>query len=157
MDNGVKALASALGASVKESEQSIDVNDILPFEYTNEQMYQMLVSLEPLLERRDIVGYAAARNTRVLQAEAMEYLKRRDELIEKYGEPELSDNGTPTGRTQLQIGSNAYKRFMDDLALYSNIKHRPLLFKIPYEEAIGKMSGTEILACEWMLVDGGDA
>lgn len=157
MDNGVKALASALGASVKESEQSIDVNDILPSEYTNEQMYQMLLSLEPLLERRDIVGYAAARNTRVLQAEAMEYLKRRDELIEKYGEPEFADNGTPTGRTQLQIGSDAYMRFADDLALYSNIKHRPLLFKIPYEEAIGKMSGTEILACEWMLVDGGDA
>lgn len=157
MDNGVKALASALGASVKESEQSIDVNDILPSEYTNEQMHQMLLSLEPLLERRDIVGYAAARNTRVLQAEAMEYLKRRDELIEKYGEPEFADNGTPTGRQQLQIGSDAYKRFMDDLALYSNIKHRPLLFKIPYEEAIGKMSGTEILACEWMLVDGGDA
>lgn len=157
MDNGVKALASALGASVKESEQSIDVNDILPSEYTNEQMHQMLLSLEPLLERRDIVGYAAARNTRVLQAEAMEYLKRRDELIEKYGEPEFADNGTPTGRTQLQIDSDAYKRFADDLALYSNIKHRPLLFKIPYEEAIGKMSGTEILACEWMLVDGGDA
>ena len=117
----------------------------------------MLLSLEPLLERRDIVGYAAARNTRVLQAEAMEYLKRRDELIEKYGEPEFADNGTPTGRTQLHIGSDAYKRFADDLALYSNIKHRPLLFKIPYEEAIGKMSGTEILACEWMLVDGGDA
>lgn len=157
MDNGVKALASALGASVKESEQSIDVNDILPSEYTNEQMHQMLLSLEPLLERRDIVGYVAARNTRVLQAEAMEYLKRRDELIEKYGEPEFADNGTPTGRTQLQIGSDTYKRFADDLALYSNIKHRPLLFKIPYEEAIGKMSGTEILACEWMLVDGGDA
>ena len=63
----------------------------------------------------------------------------------------------PTGRQQLQIGSDAYKSFMDDLALYSNIKHRPLLFKIPYDEAIGKMSGTEILACEWMLVDGGDA
>lgn len=157
MDSGVNAFASSLGASITETEQSIDVKDILPNEYTNEQMHQMLLSLEPLLERRDIVGYAAARNVRVLQSEAMEYLKRRDELIEKYGKPEFSENGMPTGRQQLQIGSDAYKSFMDDLALYSNIKHRPLLFKIPYDEAIGKMSGTEILACEWMLVDGGDA
>lgn len=154
MDKGINSLANAIGASVSEQEQSIEIKNIVPDEYTNAQMEQMLMSLEPLLERRDIVGYAAARNTRVLRSEALEYLKRRDELIAQYGEPELGDDGLPTGRTQLRIGSEEHKAFCREIEMYANIKHRPNLFKIAYAEAIGKMTGNEILACEWMLTDG---
>lgn len=154
MDKGINSLANAIGASVSEQEQSIEIKNIVPDEYTNAQMEQMLMSLEPLLERRDIVGYAAARNTRVLRSEALEYLKRRDELIAQYGEPELGDDGLPTGRTQLRIGSDAHKAFCREIEMYANIKHRPNLFKIAYADAIGKMTGNEILACEWMLIDG---
>lgn len=154
MDKGIESLATALGASVTESKQSIEVENVIPDEYTNAQMEQMLIALEPLLERRDIVGYASARNTRVLRAEALEYLKRRDELIAQYGEPELGDDGLPTGRTQLRIGSDEHKAFCREIEMYANIKHRPNLFKIAYADAIGKMTGNEILACEWMLVDG---
>ena len=154
MDKGIESLANALGATVTETEQSIEIKNIAPDEYTNAQMEQMLLSLEPLLDRRDIVGYAAARNTRVLRSEALEYLKRRDELIAQYGEPELGDEGVPTGRTQLRIGSEEHKAFCREIEMYANIKHRPNLFKIAYAEAIGKMTGNEILACEWMLTDG---
>lgn len=138
----------------EESQGSITFEVPIPEERTNAEMEQMLMALEPLLERRDIVGYAAARNTRVLRSEAMEYLNRRDELISKHGEPELNEDGMPTGRTQLRIGSEGYRSFCREIEMYANIKHRPNLFKIPYSEAIGKMTGTEILACEWMLVEG---
>ena len=75
MDKGIESLATALGARVTESKQSIEIENVIPDEYSNAQMEQMLIALEPLLDRRDIVGYAAARNTRVLRAEALEYLK----------------------------------------------------------------------------------
>lgn len=147
-------MPNSFGASVKEGSQELKIGGIVPGEYTNAQMEQMLMALEPLLDRRDIVGYAAARNTRVLRSEALEYLKRRDELITQYGEPELGDDGLPTGRTQLRIGSDAHKTFCREIEMYANIKHRPNLFKIAYADAIGKMTGNEILACEWMLTDG---
>ena len=110
MDKGIESLADALGATVTEQEQSINVKYVAPDEYTNGQMEQMLVSLQPLLDRRDIVGYAAARNTRVLRSECMEYLKRRDELISKYGEPEIGEDGSPTGNSRIKIGSEGYNR-----------------------------------------------
>ena len=154
MDKGIESLADALGATVTEQEQSINVKYVAPDEYTNGQMEQMLVSLQPLLDRRDIVGYAAARNTRVLRSECMEYLKRRDELISKYGDPEIGEDGSPTGNSRIKIGSEGYKSFCSEIELYANIKHRPNLFKISYGEVIGKMSGNEILDCEWMLIDG---
>ena len=77
-----------------------------------------------------------------------------DELISKYGEPEIGEDGSPTGNSRIKIGSEGYKSFCSEIELYANIKHRPNLFKISYGEVIGKMSGNEILDCEWMLIDG---
>ena len=45
MDKGIESLADALGATVTEQEQSINVKYVAPDEYTNGQMEQMLVSL----------------------------------------------------------------------------------------------------------------
>ena len=46
----------------------------------------------PLLSHRDIVGYAAARNTRVLSRSLTEYTAFRDRLVEKYERPAYSRN-----------------------------------------------------------------
>ena len=53
--------------------------------FNNLEMVAMVQELRPLLSHRDIVGYAAARNTRVLSRSLTEYTAFRDRLVEKYG------------------------------------------------------------------------
>lgn len=122
-------------------------------EYTNEQMAGMINDLEPLLGRSDIIGYAAARNTRILRNECTEYMEMRTQLINKYGTEQLDESGHPNGRVELRLGTDEFKRFEGEIATYAQMKHKPNLFKIKFEEAIGKISGSELLACDWMFED----
>jgi len=62
--------------------------------FRNIDMDRMLTSLSGLLDRVDLIGYAAARNTRILRSEAQEYLNIRDSLIAELGEPQLDEDGT---------------------------------------------------------------
>ena len=121
--------------------------------YTNSEMDQMLSALEPLLERRDVIGYAAARNTRILRNELTEYLRVKDELVCKYGRPETDDEGRETGQVVLAITDPAFRDFADDIERFAGMSHEPDIFKIKYDEAIGVLSGSEMLACEWMFED----
>lgn len=111
----------------------------------------MVRSLEPLLERRDVIGYAAARNTRLLAEQLTEYHKLRDELVEKYGEDEVDENGSPTGRMMLSPKSPKFREFADELGRFASIAHDFEPFAIGYGEAIGKLSGAEMLAVDWMF------
>ena len=121
--------------------------------YTNLEMEQMLKNLEPILERRDVIGYAAARNSRILSTELTEYHKLRDELVAKYGENDVDEDGNPTGQISLAIESPNFKQFADELTRYASISHEPEIFKLKFEEAIGQLSGTELLSVEWMFED----
>lgn len=119
--------------------------------YKNIEMENMVSSLEPLLERRDILGYAAARNTRLLKTQAQEYFAIRDDLVLKYGKPQLDENGNETGQTELKIASPEFDQFLEELKPLMDIEHEVDIFKVPVKEAIGKLSGTEILELDWML------
>lgn len=119
--------------------------------YTNNEMDQMLTALEPLLEYRDVIGYAAARNTRILKNELKEYASVRDELVMKYGKPDIGEDGNPTGSVSLSVESENFQQFLEELERFAQIKHEPKLFKLKFEEAIGKVSGSELLAVEWMF------
>lgn len=121
--------------------------------YTNAQMEVMLKSLKPLLERRDIIGYAAARNSRVLRDELTEFHAKRDELVLKYGESETDEDGNPTGQFYISVASPKFSEFVDAISVFDSLEHEPNLFKIKYDEAIGKLTGTELLECEWMFED----
>ena len=121
--------------------------------YKNVEMEQMMASLEPLLERTDKIGYAAARNTRILRTCANEYLERREQLIAKYGVPKLYDDGNPTGFSQIRIGSEEFNAYVAEIEEWALIEHEPSIFKLKYEEVINKLSGTQILAIDWMLED----
>lgn len=121
--------------------------------YTNARMVEMAEGLEPLLCRRDRIGYVAARNTRILRNETQEYEQYRSELFEKYGTAVLDEDGNPT--TQMFIPYNtpefeAYTREIDD---WSSIEHEPNIMKLKYEEAVGELSGEELLSCDWMFED----
>lgn len=119
--------------------------------YRNIEMEQMLAVLEKYLERTDKIGYAAARNTRILRAETQEYFDRREKLIERYGEPQIGEDGNPTGMTELRFDSPKFAEYARDIEEWALIEHSPAIFKIPAEEAIGELSGTEILEIDWML------
>lgn len=121
---------------------------------TNQQMSEYISSLSSFLERRDKIGYAAARNTRILNESCIEYLNRREELIFEYGDPEIDDNGAPTGRKYLVIGSESFEKFSKELEPYAVIEHDVNdIFKLKYEDVIGVLSGEEILSIDWMLED----
>lgn len=114
---------------------------------------EMLHQLEPLLPRRDKIGYVAARNYRVLSNSLTEYMTFRRDLIEKYGEPITDENGAETGRVSIKIGSPEFKSFNDEMAPFSEMEHEVELMTIKYDEVIGNLTGEEILGIDWMLED----
>ena len=116
-------------------------------------MEQMLKALEPALEQRNKVGYAAARNARILQNELTEYLTRKNELVMEYGTPEVDENGNETGQVSISPMSENFGNFIEEIERYAQIEHDPQLMTIKYEEAIGILSGSEMLELEWMLED----
>ncbi len=119
--------------------------------FTNLEMESMLNVLSTLLGRTDLIGYAAARNTRILKAEAQEYMTLREQLIMKYGTPQVDEDGNETGVFELKFNTPEFRKYEEEIASWANVKHSPNIFKIPPEEVIGKLSGNDILSIEWML------
>ena len=120
----------------------------------NAVMVDMLIQLKPLLSRRDKIGYDAARNHRRLAECLTEYERFRNSLIEKYGEHEKDENGNELPSISLSSTSPNFKMFLSELAPYNEMEHEVELMELPYSEVIGSLSGEEILAIDWMLVDG---
>lgn len=120
---------------------------------SNIKMMEMLSELKPFLSRRDRIGYAAARNYRFLTTALTEYTVFRRELIEKYGTPDLDENGAELGTISLNSMSPKFKSFCDELAPFNMIEHEVELMCINYEDTIGELNGEEILQLDWMLED----
>lgn len=121
---------------------------------TNLEMERMLRSLEPHLSRKDVVGYAAARNTRILGTELIEFEGMRDELVLEYGEEDVGDDGEPTGQVTLRADSPGFPVFAERMGPICAIEHDPPIYTIPYEEVKGLLTGAEILEIDWMLKGG---
>lgn len=121
--------------------------------HKNVEMERMIASLKKHLERTDLLGYAAARNTRILNNETMEYFDRREKLIVKYGVPEVDENGNETGRISLPFNSDNFKKYVEEIEEWANVEHEPDIYKIPASEVIGKLSGSDILEIDWMIDD----
>lgn len=122
--------------------------------FKNIEMEQMVKALEPLLDRTDIIGYVAARNTRILRTETTEYASLRDELVCKYGEPEKDENGRDTGRYALAFNSPNWKDYEKEVTEWAMVEHEVNLMKLKPEDIIGKLSGSQILKLEWMIEEG---
>lgn len=119
----------------------------------NSQMAEMRHLLKPLLSRRDKIGYVAARNYRILSNSLTEYDAFKCSLIEKYGMPDVDEAGNEIGTFSLKIGGPNFKIFCDEMAPFNEIEHEVELMTAKYEDAIGHLSGEEILAIDWMLED----
>lgn len=120
--------------------------------YKNIEMERMLTQLQPLLGRTDLIGYAAARNTRILRSEAKEYLDLRTNLIIKYGSPKVGSDGRETGEYELRFDSPHWKKYEDEVSTWALIEHKPKIFKIKADEAVGKLTGQQMLDLEWMIL-----
>lgn len=118
---------------------------------TNLQMDNMLRQLAPLLTHRDKVGYIAARNYRVLSEAITEYSAFKNALIEKYGEPDENEDGQKV--FFIKTTSPNFKQFCDELASFNEIEQEIELMIAKYEDAIGSLSGEELLGADWMFED----
>lgn len=114
----------------------------------NDRMMDMMSSLQPVLTHRDKLGYYAARNTRILGDALTEYISFRNQALRKYGteDPE-------TRQIQLKLDSLAGKSFVAEMAEFDAIEHKVSLHICKFEDAIGCLTGEEILAVDWMLED----
>lgn len=121
--------------------------------YTNAQMESMVEALAPQLERKDVIGYAAARNTRILRGELVEYMVKRDELVAEYGEPVVDGDGKETGEIAISNTSPNFSEFIGRFGEFAAIEHEPDIFRLKYEVAIGELSGSELLELDWMFED----
>lgn len=119
----------------------------------NSEMAVMVQSLRPLLHMRNKIGYLAARNYRVLSTALTEYETFKNELIAKYGEHDIDENGSDKGTISIKVGSPNFKAFCDELAPINEIEQEVELMSAKYEETIGCLSGEEILLLDWMLED----
>ena len=117
------------------------------------KMVVLLHHLEPFLARRYQIGYVAARNYRILTDCLTEYTKFRNDLIGKYGEPDLDEKGKALSTISIKIGSPNFERFCDEMQPLNNIEHEVEVMTARYKDVIGELSGKEILSIDWMLED----
>lgn len=119
----------------------------------NSTMSEMLHQLQPILSHRDKIGYIAARNYRILTDCLTEFQTFRDDLIKKYGEVDKDEHGDELPTISIKVGSPNFKQFCDELEPFNNMEHEVDLMTAKYEDAIGCLSGEEILGIDWMLED----
>ena len=80
-------------------------------------------------------------------------LKISQNLLKIFNENFFDKDGNQTGNMVIQIGSDNFKKFQQFIYPYATIEHDVTIFKIPYSEVIGKLTGSEILEIDWMLED----
>ena len=119
----------------------------------NIQMDQMINSLQNVLSHRDKIGYYAARNYRILNDSLIEYQNFKNSLIAKYGTTDVDSDGNELQTISIKVGSQNFDDFLKELEPFNNIEHEVELMIAKYEDAIGCLSGEEILAIDWMLED----
>lgn len=118
----------------------------------NEEMVVMLQQLQPLLSHKDMFGYVAARNTRILSECLTEYNQAKNDLIDRFG-TETTDESTGMTTTVIKVGTPAFKSFCEAMEPFNKIEHEVELMTMKYEDTINCLTGEEILGVGWMLED----
>jgi len=122
--------------------------------YTNSKLSEMLEAAQKYIDRKDIIGYAAARNVRRLKDDILvEFNEKKNALLSEYGEPYLDANGNPTGGVYINPDNPNYSKFMEEYSKFSEIEHDFDIFKIKFDNAINNLTGSELLEIDWMFED----
>lgn len=118
----------------------------------NEEMVAMLQQLQLLLSHKDMFGYVAARNTRILSECLTEYNQAKNDLIDRFG-TKMTDETTGMITTSIKVGTPAFKSFCEAMEPFNKIEHEVEIMTMKYKETINCLTGEEILGIEWMLED----
>lgn len=119
----------------------------------NVQMQQYITLLEPLLERDDILGYIAARNIRTFREALTEYAEFREKAIVEYGEHDVDENGNELPTISIYPGYKHWDEFAAKMNDIMNVEQEVSIVTTLYENAIGKLTGQQILDLDWMFTD----
>lgn len=111
----------------------------------------MINALVPLLDRSDVIGYAAAYDTRMLTTTAQEYIELFSEKLKEYGKPELDAHGRQTGRWYVDGGTEQARMFREDTAEWGAVEHDVDLMTVPASKAEGELTGRQMLAVGWLF------
>ncbi len=120
---------------------------------SNLKIREHILSLQPILTQRNIVGYIAARNMRILSDALTEYTQFEHEAIIKFGTADKDSNGKPTGTTSIQPNSDSFNKFLEEMKPYQEITQEVSIMFAKFDDVIGILSGEEILSIDWMLED----
>lgn len=121
--------------------------------FSNIEIKEKILSIQPVLALRNIVGYAAARNARVLTEALTEYSQFEREAIIKYGTADIDDRGKPVGTTSIAPDSDNFDAFIAEMAPFQGLKQEVSIMVVKFDDVIGVLSGEEILSIDWMLED----
>lgn len=121
--------------------------------FSNLEIREHILSLQPILAQRNIVGYIAARNMRILSDALTEYSQFEREAIIEFGTEDKDSNGNPTGTTSIQPNSNSFNKFLEKMKPYQEITQEVSIMVAKFDDVINVLSGEEILSIDWMLED----
>ena len=121
--------------------------------FKNYELVAMQQSLKPLLQLRDKLGFIAARNARTIENALTEYEDFKNDLIKKYGEPDYDKDGNKLTTISIKVSSPNFTDFCNELESLNNIEQEVDLMTTNYTDAIGVLSGEEMLGVDWMLED----
>lgn len=114
--------------------------------FTNGELFESIQTLQACREQNKL-GYAIAKNLRLLLTEGKEYLEARDAAIQKYGTPDSENFGkfnfTPEQAQHLQ----------DDIGWMANEKTADIpIYQIPEEVfTSGSLTSQQMYALDWMV------
>lgn len=77
----------------------------------------------------------------------------KNDLIIKYGTKEVDENGKETGHISIKPDNERINDFLEEMERYSTIEHDVNLFQLNYADAIGQLSGKELLELDFMFKD----
>lgn len=121
--------------------------------FSNVEIREKILSLQPILSQRNVIGYVAARNARILTDALTEYSQFEREAIIKYGTADLDSSGKSLGTTSIDPASDKFNEFIKEMTPLQEIKQEVTIMIAKFDDAIGVLSGEEILGIDWMLED----
>ena len=113
---------------------------------TNAKMFESVMLLSKL-DEKGMLGYAIARNRRLLIDEVQEYSAKRDELLAEFG--------TTTGDGRFNLTADAAARFYEALRPYSELTADvPIMQISPEIFYSGNLTSSQMFELEWMVKGG---
>lgn len=112
--------------------------------FSNFQLDSLLSTLDNCSVADGVVGFAVAHNYRIIHTALAEYLKKKNEIIEKYGEKNEDGNFSV-------IDPEKLKKANEELSEYASLTQEINIMKVP-EDAFMKSSlkAYQIIQLAWM-------